>query len=368
MKKIIKVMALVLSLVMLASLMVACASTSATTASTSQSAPASTSESTVKTDRGSLVVYTNSGSNGRDQWLTEKAKENGFEIQVVQIAGGDLTNRIIAEKNTQLADVVFGLNAMEFTKIKKEDILLPYTPSWSNKVDVTLGDKDGNYFPIVVQPLVLAFNTDFINPENAPKDWPALATTPEFKGKYTILGLGGGTQKTIIASILIRYLDANGTAGVSQEGWDIMKTYIQNGVVPVEGEDWFGKFLDGSRPMTSLWGSGVLQYVKEKNLTNVDYMVPEMGVPYVVEQTAIFKNSKNVETAKEFVEWFGSAEVQSAWSTQFSTIPCNTDALAKSGADVQAMMSKVHPQAMDWEVVGTNIDQWMEKIQLEFVQ
>ncbi len=370
MKKFLRMSTLVLSLIMVASLMLACAApaSSAAASETTATTAKSASETVSGASKGSLVVYTNSGSDGRGEWLTEKAKEKGFDIQVVQIAGGDLTNRIIAEKNTQLADVVFGLNTMEFTKLKKEDILLQYKPTWAEKTDAILGDQDGFYSPIVVQPLVLAYNTDYIKSDAAPKDWADLATKSQFKGKYTILALGGGTQKTIIASILTRYLDANGVDGVSQEGWDIMKGYIQNGQVPAEGEDWFAKFLDGSRPMTSIWGSGILQRVKEKSLTNLDYMVPEIGVPYVVEQSAIFKNSKNIELAKEFVEWFGSAELQAEWSTKFSTIPCNSDALAKAGADVQEMMSKVHPQTIDWSIIVTNIDKWMEKIQLEFVK
>ena len=59
---------------------------------------------------GKLIVYTNSGSDGRDVWLEERAAEDGFDIEVVQIAAGDLANRIVSEKNNVQADLVFGLN------------------------------------------------------------------------------------------------------------------------------------------------------------------------------------------------------------------------------------------------------------------
>lgn len=39
-----------------------------------------------------LVIYTNSGSNGRGEWLKELAKGEGYNIEVVQIQGGDLAN------------------------------------------------------------------------------------------------------------------------------------------------------------------------------------------------------------------------------------------------------------------------------------
>lgn len=70
-----------------------------------------------------LIVYTNSGSNGRDEWLKSTAKDAGYNIEVVQIQGGDLSNRIISEKNNPQADMVFGLNAMEYEKLKNEEVI-----------------------------------------------------------------------------------------------------------------------------------------------------------------------------------------------------------------------------------------------------
>ena len=94
-------------------------------------------------------------------------------------------------------------------------------------------------------------------------------------------------------------------------------------------------------------------------------MVPEVGVPYVVEQVAIFKNSKKIELAKQFADWFGSAKIQSEWSAKFGTTPAQPDALKNSSAEVNALMAAVKPQKMDWSFVAANIDKWMEKIQLE---
>ena len=97
-----------------------------------------------------LVIYTNSGSNGRGEWLKELAKTEGYNIEVVQIQGGDLANRIITEKNNPQADMVFGLNAMEYEKLKAEEVLDPWEPTWKADVDMSLGDPDGYYYPIVI--------------------------------------------------------------------------------------------------------------------------------------------------------------------------------------------------------------------------
>lgn len=82
-----------------------------------------------------LIVYTNSNSAGRGEWWIEQAKQAGFDIEIVGAGGGDVTNRLIAEKNNPIADVVFGLNNMFFENLKKEDVLIPYVPKWADEVE-----------------------------------------------------------------------------------------------------------------------------------------------------------------------------------------------------------------------------------------
>lgn len=67
-----------------------------------------------------LVVYTNSGTEGRDAYLIEKAKEAGFDIEVVALGASEVTERMIAEKNNPLCDVTFGLNNIEYEKLKSK--------------------------------------------------------------------------------------------------------------------------------------------------------------------------------------------------------------------------------------------------------
>jgi iron(III) transport system substrate-binding protein len=228
---------------------------------------------------------------------------------------------------------------------------------------MTLGDKDGYYYPTVVQPLLLAYNPKFVAKAAAPKDWTDLAK-PEFKDKATLLAINGGTAKTILAGILVRYADPKGTYGISDQGWKVIKDVIQNQHIAADGEDYWGNAVKGTRPMLMMWGSGLLQNEKSLNV-DFSFMTPEVGVPYVVEQVAIFKNSKKVDAAKQFADWFGSAKIQSEWSAKFGTTPAQPEALKASSAEVNALMAVVKPQKIDWPFVAANIDKWMEKIQLE---
>lgn len=98
-----------------------------------------------------------------------------------------------------------------------------------------------------------------------------------------------------------------------------------------------------------------------------EIMSPEIGVPYVTEQIAVLKGTDSKDRAVEFANWFGSAETQTAWMEQFGTVPCQKAAFEKAADNVKEFVGKVHQQDIDWEFVAQNLDQWVEKVELEFM-
>lgn len=319
--------------------------------------------SKVKKDQ-TLLIYSNSAGEGRGDWLKQRAKKEGFNIEIVEIGGADLANRLLAEKNNTQADLVYGLNTLEYEKLKKDELLLKYEPKWKDEVDMTLGDAEGYYYPIVVQPLVLVYNNQLTE---APNDWPDLAK-PKYKNQYNLFGLGGGTAKMILSSILVRYADKEGELGVSSEGWELVKQFIQNGHMQAEGEDYIGNVIEGTVPMSQLWGSGVVQNQQERSY-EFGIMSPEIGVPYVTEQIAVINGTDKYDLAVQFADWFGSSDIQAEWSQEFGTIPASPSALEKAPDDVKEFINKVAvPQKMDYKLIAEKVDQWIEKVELEFVQ
>ena len=157
-------------------------------------------EDAPKGGKNTLVVYSNSLTDGRGEWLKEKAKAAGFELEFVDAGGGEITNRLIAEKNNPIADIVFGPNQMDFSNMKKEGVLEQYVPKWAADVTDGLNDKDGYFHAIVKQAILMVYGENQYNAGNAPKDWTDLATKPEFKGKYEVpSSLGGGTTRVVIS-------------------------------------------------------------------------------------------------------------------------------------------------------------------------
>ncbi|OON99642.1 MAG: hypothetical protein ATN35_11620 [Epulopiscium sp. Nele67-Bin004] len=336
-------------------------SSSSDDSSSSSSSSADTSSSTP-----SLVVYSNSATEGRGEWVAEKASEAGFDISIVSGGGAEITERLIIEKNSPIADVVWGPSAVECEKLKSENVLVEINPSWGADVDPAYSDPEGYYWAIALQPLGYAYDTSIISADEIANITDITQLASMYPGQYQMHPLSGGTAKNTLASILVRYADPNGEYGVSEEGWEVAKQYIQNGYMTTTGEAYWENVVNGQMPFVSMWGSGMLLNETEYN-ADFEFIYAESGLPILVEQLAVVEGTDNYDTAQAFVEWFGSAEIQAQFSLAFGTTPAHPDALAVAPDNVLDLMSKVTPQVVDWGLVAQYQDAWVEKVSLEFL-
>lgn len=373
-----KVFALILAVLMLTSL-AACGtsevpeSTATPTVSTNPNAEQGNEsgedgDGAVKGTGVALTIYSNSVSDGRGDWLVERAAQDGFQIQYVDAGAADVQNRLIAEAASPIADVVYGLNTIIWENLKSEGVLTQYTPVWADEISEGLNDVDGYYHATVKQAILLVYDMNQVDPADAPTDWTDLWTKEEFKGTYEYkTGLGGGTVRNVLAGILSRYTDPNGDLGISDEGWEAISQYYQCGMPDESGVDLYGQFVNESSTVVcgQMWSSGI-EARDEQYGTKTGYVVPEIGVPYATEGIAIVNGTKNLEEAKRFVDWFGSAQIQGEWAQEFSTLPANINAVQSANAFNQEI-ANIPAQDIDWMLVSQNIDAWCEKILLEYM-
>ncbi|MCL2221977.1 MAG: hypothetical protein FWB92_06535, partial [Oscillospiraceae bacterium] len=84
-----------------------------------------------------IVLYSNALSDGRGDWIAERALED-LGIEVLQVDGGgvDIANRLVAERDNPQADVLFGFNPMLWWQLEHNDILVAHIPPWAGEVPV----------------------------------------------------------------------------------------------------------------------------------------------------------------------------------------------------------------------------------------
>ncbi|MCL1949007.1 MAG: extracellular solute-binding protein [Turicibacter sp.] len=323
-------------------------------------------EETTANDSRSLVIYSNALNDARSAWLEDIARDAGFELSLLAIGGGDLPNRLITERNNPIADVVFGLNHVAFETLKANDVLSPFTPVWADEIPNGWNDPEGYYHALTQLAITLVYNKAVLDETTAPTDWTDLWEREEFRGQYFINNnLGGATIRMAMASILVRYRDDNGIYGVSEEGWNAMRSFFEHGIVGSQDE-FFQSLVDEVTPIVTLWTGGIIQREEEFGV-NVGIVTPEIGAPFIIESISIVNGTQNRELAEEFINWFGSAEIQTKWSQEFYQVPANSIARPNAPEAMERLLDGVFPQDIDWEFVTENIDNWMTKIELDIM-
>jgi len=311
-----------------------------------------------------VVVYSNSISNGRGDFLKQEASKKGFKLELVDLGGNDIYNRLVAEKDAPVADVAFGMNQMNFTSLKDKGMLTKYSPKWIDKVDKTIVDKDAKFSTLSEQRVFMIYNADKIKKDQAVKDWKALYTTSALKGKYVVpTNLGGATTNAVVYSQLVNSLDKKGKDGISKAGWDDLKAYFKNGKTLDQGKTEINALMNGDADYAYTFLSNV-PVIEKKAKIKLGVVNPSYGVPQTIEQVGILKKKHVNGSAKKFVDWMGSAEFQGKWAKKFGTAPVNEDAVSSMNPRVKKIMKETTPQKIDYSFVNKNLAKWIEHIEL----
>lgn len=298
-------------------------------------------------------------------WIREAAKEElDFKIDIMYMGGGDLADRLIAERKRPQADVVFGIVPLSMYQLKNEGLLVPYTPSWTKGLPEAFQDSEHYFHSFWQTPIVLAYNPKYLSPVDAPKSWLDV-TKDIYKGKYSIGPTSGQTVRTYLSGIIWRFYDPK-SGTVDPACWTFLRKLFENRRSFPAGDAYYQEVARGDMPLILNWLGGIELGAQLNNFT-VNYINSEGGTPVIAEAIALVKKDTINENAQKFIDWFGSPELQARMSHDLGKAPAHPEALAKAPEAIRANLSLFTPQNIDWGVIAGNIYDWLEKIELEII-
>ncbi len=315
----------------------------------------------------SLVIYAPWNETRADFVVEAAADELGIEVEFLTGGGGELTDRLLAEQNNTQADIVLGIGESQINRLAAVDLFQPYLPAWSDKVPASYID-DANRFTMYAQvPVVMSYNPAVLDPADAPTSWTDLAD-PAYEGKFIMPGLGGQTGQATISGILWRFADPE-TGEVSDEGWQTLTDIYANQISLGEGESFDPEWIaDGTMPIFLSWRGGVAGTDADNDSFELEVIDTEGGTPFVVTGVGITSASDSPTVAQEFIDWFGTADFQVRFvGTTGNDPPANEDAIPELET-AQEWLSGVSRQEIDWGVVTTVLDEWLERIELDIIE
>ena len=336
-----------------------------------------------------IRISSNSNSTERTNWLINEAKNAGFTISIDDnsVISGD-TAAIQAANENKDGDILFGLNETRWSQVINgtyENLsIMDWNPDWAEEVGEY--KYDGKAYGLVIQNVLMLYRNDELGTNGTELHFDHWADV--VNSGYTWYRqnkVGGTTNANINSAMLYPFTDPTSPAGgITVEGWKTLWAYCAGG--KSGGDDYkygFTPLNRGDVQVSSFYSSSLYGKIDEA-ASESDHplkgtMEPENwalvdiadGTYYIAEYLGLLnregRTEEETKAVTAFADWFGSAEVQAAWSDEFDSFPCNQVAAKEIyGEDIPAIyqiknfaLTKVEGTDMTYaEYVAAHSAEW----------
>lgn len=244
--------------------------------------------------------------------------DTGIKVEFLDISSGEVLSRARAQKGTPVADAWFGGGSDGFMAAGADGLLEKYISEEAKTIPDKYKDKEGYWTGMTLVTAGLVVNKDVCKEKNLeiPQTWAEL-TDPKYKDEILMPNPNiSGTSYCIISTLLQNLGD--------EKGWkyfeDLNKNipyYPQRGGEPPQ-KAIAGEVAIGISPLDGE------QIVKGEKY-NVANVFPSDGIPWTPAPVAIFKDAKNMDAAKKFVDWSLSKHGQEVIVKECPRFPTRPD-------------------------------------------
>jgi len=238
-----------------------------------------------------------------------------IKINWVRDSTGIVTAKLLAEKDNPQADVIWGLAATSLLLFKGQGMLEPYAPKGLERLDPKFRDKANppSWTGMDAWVASICFNTVEAEKNNLPMpaSWKDL-TKPVYKGHVIMPNPNSsGTGFLDVSS----WLQLFGEEG----GWKFMDALHEN----------ISRYThSGSKPCklaaageTPIGISFAFRGAKSKAQgAPLEIIIPEEGIGWDMEATAIVKGTKKLDAAKTLVDWSISEKANKMYNEGYAVI------------------------------------------------
>ena len=267
-----------------------------------------------------LTVYS-AGPEGLATKVQEAFEaKTGLKVEMFQGTTGKILSRMEAEKNNPVADVVVLASVASMEGLKEAGELQPYKEAKNgDKINSDWSDPDGNYYGYSASALGIAYNTK--NVKEAPAEWADLAKA-NWKDKINIPdpSLSGSAVDFIF-----------GYANADKSAWDTIKAWKTNGLqVSGANKEALDGVITGAKDAT-ISGVDYMAYKAKADGEPVEIVYPKSGTVVSPRAVGVLKEAKNVDGAKQYVDFLLSDEGQKLVTGAY-LLPGNKDIPVKDRA------------------------------------
>jgi iron(III) transport system substrate-binding protein len=305
-----------------------------------------------------LIIYT---ARDKDEvakvvdLFTQKYPDYKGKVDAVILGAQSALDRLRAEKANPQAGFLWGGTMQALQQAADEGLLAPSSPPTANLIDASRKDPQGRWYAEMLLPEVIVYNHDLLKPEQAPKDWDDLIT-PAFKGKIVIRDvMPSGTMRTIFSAMIYRQ-SASSSSPAAGYTW-LKKLDANTATYSPTPYDMYLK-LDRGVGTVTLWNLQDALIQPLKNNRPWSYVMPNSGVPVLLDGVGVVSNPKSMRAAQEFENFLLDPQLQIQLARDYYQIPAIP--VPDSGKPDWLAKLSIKEMKLDWNVMGQKQAEWMD--------
>lgn len=270
---------------------------------------------------GKLTLYSSESDEILNVVVPAFEKETGVDVEVISAKTGELMKRIESESSNPQADVMLGSNPATLSGLK--DLFYPYTSVNDAEMSEGFHNDMGCFTPFKADGSVIIVNKTILSNLGIGVHGYKDLLQPELKGKIAMADAANSSSaREHLLNVLVDFADGGNE---SPEGWQFTKDLIANAE---------GKILESSGAVYKGVADGEyavgLSYenpcaILLRDGADVDVVYMEEGTVFAAATVQILNNCKNLETAKKFVDFVTSEEIQSRLAAEACVRPLRSN-------------------------------------------
>ena len=305
-----------------------------------------------------VTIYVSTDRPFAEPVLQEYEKKSGIKVNAVydteETKSTGLANRLIAEKARPHADVFWSNEPVRTLVLKRNNVLAPYQSPAAEPIPATFKDPAGYWTGFSARMRVIAFNTNLVRSDDAPKSVADLAD-PKWKNQVAIADPRFGTTSFHVAAIY--------TVAGEKKADDFFHGLKANGVKIVDGNSVVRDMVARGEVKVGLTDTDDANVaIKDKQPLGMVFPDREtIGVPVMPNMLSLIAGAPHPEEGKKLIDFLLSAESERMLARSDAVqIPL------QPGVEPPPNLPPLHsikPMTLDYQSVADRLEEVIQRLQ-----
>jgi iron(III) transport system substrate-binding protein len=254
-----------------------------------------------------VTIYVSTDRVFSEPVLREYEKRTGVRVNPVydteETKSTGLANRLIAEKERPQADVFWSNEPVRTLILKSRGVLAPYRSPSAEGIPSPLMDADGYWTGFSARIRVIAYNTNLVKAEDAPRSVFDLAD-PKWRGQVAMADPRFGSTSFHVAALYAMAGD--------EKMDDFFRRLKANGVRIVDGNSVVRDLVARGEVKVGLTDTDDVNVAIEDK-QSIAMVLPDaagLGVPVMPNMVSLIAKAPNPDEGRRLIDYLLSADVE----------------------------------------------------------